>query len=247
MISNFSLRDIVSSLFRLVAPEECVVCGRELSLHEKHLCIECLADLPKTHFSTLSRNPLSDRFNELVQRDLDDGYERYAYATALFFYRSGTGYRRITQRLKYQADFGVGKCFSSLLGREMASSPLFSDVDVVIPVPLHPSRRWSRGYNQAETIAGEIAACLGVPMRTDMLRRVRRTKSQTKLSVEEKASNVKTAFMVKKGGITEYSHILLVDDVFTTGATLYACFCALRRHYLPQTRISVATLAAVGK
>lgn len=249
MIGNVTFSDVFTALGDLVMPRVCIVCGRPLALHERHICISCLADLPRTYFSNMPHNQLADRFNALIQRDLDatGGFDEYANTTSLFFYRSGTGYRLITQRLKYHSDYAAGRYFASMLGREMAASPVFADVDVVIPVPLHWSRRWSRGHNQAEIIADVVASCLGADMRADILLRVRRTRTQTRLSVDGKARNVEGAFRVRKlKTVPECSHILLVDDVFTTGATLHSCRTALRRIFPFPVRISVATLASVG-
>ena len=249
MIGNVTLYDVLTALGDLIMPRECIVCGRPLALRERHLCIGCLADLPRTYFSNMPHNQLADRFNALIQRDLDaaGGFEEYSYATSLFFYRSQTGYRLITQRLKYHSDYAAGRYFASMLGREMASSPVYSDVDAVIPVPLHWTRLWSRGHNQAEIIAVVLAEILGADLRVDILYRARITRTQTKLSVEGKARNVSGAFQVRQmKAIPEYAHILLVDDVFTTGVTLYSCQKALRSTFPPNVRISVATLACVG-
>ena len=131
---------------------------------------------------------------------------------------------------------------------------------MVIPVPLHRLRRWKRGYNQAEVIAAEVADALGVPLRTDILVRGRRTRTQTQLSIEEKAANVAGAFEVSESakrvyGITAHDdssrcirpkNVLLVYDVFTSGSTLGECFWALRSVFPPEVRISVAALAFVG-
>ena len=240
MKTDLSFSDFTTGLTDLILPRRCLVCGSALALHERHLCIGCLADLPRTGFSFLSRNQMADRFNSMFQ----DG--DYCFATALFFYRASTGYRRITQSLKYNADFGAGKYFARKLGEEMASSVLYREVDAVLPVPLHWTRRWSRGYNQAEVIARVLADCLGAELRKDILYRAKRTRSQATLSVGEKGTNVLGAFRVHRNRIRDaarYSHILLVDDVFTTGATLYSCYSALRP--FTAARISVATLAAV--
>lgn len=244
MKTNIRISDFRTGLADLVLPRRCLVCGCLLALHEKHLCIDCLADLPRTGFSGRSHNQMADRFNGLVESG------SYCYATALFFYRAATGYRKITQSLKYEADLGAGRYFSKKLGKEMAASPLYDKVDAVIPVPLHWTRKWSRGYNQAEVIARELASALGAELRNDVLFRVRRTRSQATLSVGEKGLNVKGAFRVRKRFFrrpAEYSHILLVDDVFTTGATLHSCFLALREVFPERVRISVATLACVGR
>ncbi len=249
MIGNVTFYDVLTALGDLVMPRECIVCGRPLALRERHLCIGCLADLPRTYFSNMPHNQLADRFNSLIQRDLDGTgvFEEYSYATSLFFYRSQTGYRLITQRLKYHSDYAAGRYVASMLGREMACSPVFSDVDAVIPVPLHWTRLWSRGHNQAEIIAEVLAQHLGAELHTDILYRSRRTRTQTRLSVEGKARNVSGAFRIRRlKAVPGYSHILLVDDVFTTGATLRSCQKALRVFFPPPVRISVATLACVG-
>ena len=240
MKANITFSGFSTGFLDLFLPRHCLVCGTPLALHESHLCINCLAGLPRTGYSCRSHNPMADRFNSFVESGC------YCYATALFYYRSGTGYRRITQSLKYEADFSAGRFFARRLGEKMVASGLYSDVDAVIPVPLHWTRRWTRGYNQAEIIARELAVALGADLRTDILYRARRTRSQATLSVGEKERNVRLAFLVRRnvrwpaGG---YSHILLVDDVFTTGATLYSCYSALRPY--TSARISVATLAVV--
>lgn len=254
------MKDVLCALGDIVMPRKCAVCGTTLALKERHICIGCLADLPRTHFSDRRHNQMADRFNALIQRDIDNGSgggEEYALATALFYYRSSTGYRKITQRLKYHSDFSIGKYFSRMLGQEMLDGGLFSDVDAVVPVPLHWTRRLARGYNQAEIIARELSDILDAPVYKDMLSRRRRTRTQTRISVEGKIRNVEGAFKARPPRRQarsvldrkdlSVSHILLVDDVFTTGATLHECFRALRRVFPPEVRISVATLAAVGQ
>ncbi len=211
------------------------------------------------------------------------GRERYASAAALFFYHSDAGYRKILYQIKYQGNTGAGKYFGRMLGRRLAryrkkeqahkgEEPInkkkgqtdgerwpWADVDMVVPVPLHWTRRWKRGYNQAEVIAGAVAEEMGVPMRNDVLERRRRTRTQTKLGIEEKARNVERAFSVRgnirkelagDGGIRgmkppemkSVRHIVLVDDVFTTGSTLASCFRAIRDVFPPSVRVSVVTL-----
>lgn len=257
----------------ILLPRLCVVCGKKLLLDESHICLDCLADLPRTFFWKSRHNPMADRFNALIQEGLDldasvtpdnmrdcvrsaslQGVEAYASAIALFYYDGDSGYADITRRLKYHGDIDEGRYFGHILGMHTASCPWFADVDLVIPVPLHRKRRWERGYNQAEVIAGEIAASLGVPMNAGMLERVRSTKSQARLDPSQKRLNVKGAFKVREqgscllyaDGSPIFRHILLVDDVFTSGSTLYACFVALRSVFPPSVRISIATLGFVG-
>lgn len=228
----------------LLLPRVCVVCGRKLHLDEEHLCLMCWAELPLTHFWERSHNPMADKFNGLIETVLD-GRERYAYAAALFFYDGAGTFRRIPHQLKYHADLRLGRRFGRLLGQKLRLAGHLCDVDLVIPVPLHWTRRWKRGYNQAEVIAAEVARELGIEMRTDILKRSRRTRTQTKVDPRDKSANVHNAFTAIFNN-NDMRHILLIDDVFTTGSTLMACFRALRAVFPPSVRISVATLAFVG-
>ena len=245
----FVVKDAVSALFDLFLPRTCIACGRELGVHEKHLCIYCRADIPLTYNWELARNRMADRFNERIQEGLNPPErEPYAYAACLFRYSSDSGFKEIPQSLKYHYNRSGGRYFAGMLGRYLASSAHFSDVDLVIPVPLHFFRLWKRGYNQAEVIAREIASVLGAPLCTGLLYRRRYTRTQTKTVVSSKARNVSGAFALHPRAFPSAPrHILLVDDVFTTGATLYACFSALRTAFPAPVRISVATLAALER
>lgn len=250
--------------------------------------------MPLTHSWSLVRNPMAEHFNALIERmenenpefdfceaSLPDGllgreaedppkscYEHYVYAAALFNFVKDGGYRNITYRLKYSRDIREGRFFAAMLGERVVAAEWLSDVDTVVPVPLHWTRRLRRGYNQAEVIASEVAKALGARLRTDILKRRRRTSTQTKLGIEEKARNVSGAFAVSRkfrrrfhnpeilnsassnGASLERNalnirHILLVDDVFTTGSTLYNCWRPLHDFFGPQVRISIATLGVV--
>lgn len=258
MDTDFRL--VLRSIADLAMPRICIVCGRKLLLREEHICTVCGTDLPLTLYAGMRDNPMSESFNGLIQRDLME-YEPFSYACSLFYY-SGP-YRKITQALKYKRNFGAGRCFARMLGREMAASPLFADVDMVVPVPLHWARRLSRGYNQAEVIASGVAEELGAPGRKGMVvapwlvERRRKTRSQALLQGrEQRFANVRSAFCVPAKGLKRlrrlfpdpgHLHILLVDDVYTTGATLTACHRALRSALGPSVRISAATLACVNK
>ena len=266
----------------IILPRTCAVCGRRLNLDERHLCLPCMAEFPLTHFWERDHNVMADRFNKLIESGTDScptegRLERYAYAASLFFYDGQGDYRRIPHRLKYQGDIRIGRFFGKMLGRKLRSAGHFGDVDLVIPVPLHWARKWKRGYNQAEVIAQAVADELETFVRTDILRRHRRTKTQTKVDPKAKAANVSGAFVARRpqdgmpklskspvstrkcpigpdmmeklqtDDCSGYRHILLVDDVFTSGSTLHNCFVALRETFPPSTRISVTTLAFVGE
>ena len=293
------LKDHIVALGDLFMPRECLACGCRLGMRERHLCLSCAADTPYTRFWLQPHNPLADRFNAVLERHRGTEPMDYAYAVALMYYKGA--YRAIPRALKYHGDLAAGRHFGALLGRRLAVAPHFADIDLVIPVPLHWTRRRARGYNQAAILAQALVdgfrsapRCPGsaghdeapvtpgltgsLPVfRTDLLVRARRTRTQTRLSVEQKARNVASAFQVperfsflsrlqglfplrhygldippRHSGLDPESpatalasarHILLVDDTFTTGATLYACYAALRPY--TSARISIATLAAV--
>lgn len=244
----------LSAAVDLILPRVCVVCGERLLRAERHICLDCLADMPLTRFWTMAHNPMADRLNSVIQKGLEDnraessGRERYVYAAALFIYSEGNGYRNIPQQVKYHRNVRLGRHFGKMLGRKLKESPMFRDVDMVIPVPLHRIRRWKRGYNQAEVLAEGVADELGVKVESRVLTRRKRTKTQTKLGVEDKALNVKGAFRaVPLNDTDNVRHILLIDDVFTTGSTIGECFSALRELFPPSVRISAVTLGFTGE
>lgn len=258
-LRGVSLRDIANAVLDLVMPRCCVVCRRPLLLQERFICLSCLADLPLTHYWERTRNPMADKFNETIHRSLypdtdfseagQDIRENYSYAAALFFYNSDSPYKRIPRHIKYEGGIRSGRYFASILGSHLASSEAFSDVDLIIPVPLHRLRRWRRGYNQAQLLAEAVASCYPSrpPVRTDIVRRRRRTVSQTRVAVEAKSANVRGAFSVcRRLKPADPRHILIVDDTFTTGATVNAVREALREVFPPSVRISAATLSFVS-
>ena len=221
-------------LRELFFPRRCVVCGKFLGMDERDLCGTCLEELPLTYQWDIVQNAA---FERLARRfDVED-------AAALFFYNSQSGYRNIARELKYNFRIAQGRVFARRLGEALAGAEHFADVDAVVPVPLHWTRRWKRGYNQAEIIAREVAAALGAPLRTDILSKPRRRSSQVRSNAQARGANISGAF---KANVPEgIRHILLVDDTFTTGSTLAACHAALRECVPGDVRISAATLAFV--
>ena len=241
--------DMIREMLDLMMPRECLVCGRRLGAKER------------------AHNPMADQFNALLEQmrqaeteegdvgrvdeaewgtDNDTGARErmeYARACALMFYHHENPFKHIPKALKYDGNIKAGRYYATMLGRKMAESGNWGDVDLVIPVPLHWFRRYRRGYNQAEVIAKAVARELGARFRSDILCRKHRTKSQTKLDAAARLRNVQGVFGVKKRCAA--THVLIIDDTFTTGATLCACYFAVRQAFGPNVRISVATLAVV--
>lgn len=236
---------MLRELTDLLMPRCCLVCGRQLGAKEDHLCITCAADLPLTYFWEREHNPMADELNALLERQRADATPMpYVYAASLLFYHHENPYKQIPKALKYGGNLAAGRFFATQLGRYLAASAHFADVDLVVPVPLHWSRKWHRGYNQAQVIARELARALGAPLGADVLRRVRHTHTQTHLDADARLRNVAGVFQLRR--VPEQArHILLVDDTFTTGATLATCYWALRSALDKGPRISVATLSAV--
>ncbi len=258
-------------------PRECIVCGTKLSADERFMCEACSEDIPLTYYWDIPYNPAADRLNESIQHKFEtipettddpesdtapttEGgtdepqpsnhpeYEPYSHYAGLFFYSDDNGYRFICQRLKYDGDIALGRHYSHLLGEKLAGSELFRDVDLVVPVPLHWTRQWKRGYNQAAVIAGEVAKVLGAVHSPRLLIRNRRTQTQTVLSIEEKKRNVTGAFTVNRKALPTKSrphHILLIDDMMTTGSTIAACHEALREVFPTSVKISAASLGCM--
>ena len=250
---------ITAAVADILLPRTCAVCGRRMDPDERFLCRDCIEDMPLTYTWDREYHPIADRLNCNIQKDIT-GYEPYIRVASLFFYDEGNGYRHICHRLKYKGDTGIGRRFGRELGSRLAVSPLFTGVDTIVPVPLHWKRLWSRGYNQAAIIGREVAASLGARFFPKMLVRRKNTISQTTLDDAEKHGNVRDAFRVSAewqprcGRKSRYGrllpsirHILITDDVFTSGATTAACCKALREVFPSDVRISVATLAAVDK
>ena len=241
-----SLLRFLKAATDLILPRRCIVCDRTLLLDEKHICLNCLCDMPLTYFWKQLYNPMADRFNAAIcDADLDAC--GYVQACALFFYDSKGSYKQIPYQLKYSANISAGRFFGQMLGERMVAQEHWKDVDCIIPVPLHWRRKWKRGYNQVEVIAEAVARALNAELRCDVLLKSRYTRTQTQMDIDRKLQNVKGSFNIaRESGPFPYNHILIIDDTFTTGSTLLSCYETLIHHLPSNTRISIATLGYVG-
>lgn len=234
---NIIIESIIIHLkefFLLFFPKYCVSCNNALQKEEKILCTSCVYDIPRTNFHLKTDNPVSQLFW---------GITEIQYSTAFFTFEKGSKYRSLIHKLKYQNQPLIGYEMGKIFGSEICES-VFSEVDVIIPVPLHPTKQFKRGYNQSETIAAGLAESMGKILDTKSLRRIKYTETQTKKSLEERRKNVAEVFKLFSGESLANKHILLVDDVITTGSTIHACAEALNK--IPQVKISVACLAVAA-
>jgi len=227
------LKKTVLEFLNLIYPNTCIACHKTLIEGEQHLCIQCLSSLAYTSFHLQPDNPIERRFW---------GKFPVHRATALFIYQKATNSQLILHHLKYKGNKELGAMMGNMLG-ETISHVLDFHVDVIIPVPLHPKKLAKRGYNQSEWIAKGISEKMKVPVDTDHLIRVIENPTQTKRSVYERWENTNGIFDLHHAEELNHKHILLVDDVITTGSTMEACAKALQQ--AGDITVSMAFLAAV--
>lgn len=193
----------------------CCVCGAPLTEAEMSVCRLCLDMLPATSFETWPQNPVMTRM---------EGRVKLLSAFSCFYFHKGETLRRLIHQFKYKGDRNVARDLGREMGRRAAHAGFTDSYDALIPVPLHRRRQSERGYNQSHVLAVGIADVTGLPVMTDVLLRSRATPTQTHLSADQRYLNVHGVFSLGKGaGRAAGLRLLLVDDVFTTGATCEAC------------------------
>lgn len=202
-------------LFDLLAPRFCVVCGRRLSPSEEVICAVCNMHLPRTEFHrTALDNMMARLFWGIIP------VERVA---ALFYYEAGSETANILYELKYHNHPEIGVAMGRMMGREFSETGFFDGIDLLVPVPLARSRHRHRGYNQSRQIAEGISQVTGLPIYDQVVCRTHFEKSQTQAGRWERQENVADVFEAKNLDEIRGRHILLIDDVVTTGATMVAC------------------------
>lgn len=217
----------------MVMPRLCPVCGKALDGDEMWLCRQCLAGLPRTRYEEVPFNTMEQHFAGKVP------IER---ATAYFFYEKGSPYASILHDIKYHGTPALGHWLTSRAVNDMAASRFFDGIDVVTAVPLHRSKLAHRGYNQSEYLARGIAEALNIPY-VEALRAIRPHSTQTHKGALDRWQNIQGNYALKKdAGHLAGKHILLVDDVITTGSTLTVCATLLKS--IPAVKVSLFTLSA---
>lgn len=227
---------IWTDLWDLFFPRCCVVCGTVLSRNEQFLCLHCLAGLPRTNLHLRKDNEVEKNFWGKLP------VER---ATSFLYYSKGGDVRKLLYELKYYGNQEIGEMLGKCMAAELLPSGFFVSVDCIIPVPLHAKKKRQRGYNQSECLAAGISEITGVPVASHFIVREQYTATQTRKGSYERWENVDGIFHCNGLERLAGKHVLLVDDVLTTGATIVACADALKG--VPGLRVSVLTLALAGQ
>ena len=222
----------IRGFVNLLYPELCASCGELLLIGEKGLCIACNVKLPRTNHHKKEGNPVERLFWGRIKVEA---------ATAYYYYEEGSRFQNIMYELKYRGNKKIGLEMGKAFGEELMENKSFSRADMIVPVPLHPSRERKRGYNQSRIIADGMAISMKIPVVNNNLVRTIHTPTQTRRSRIGRWENVDQIFRVNQPGDLQNKHILLVDDLVTTGATLEAC--AQKIMNAGCTRISIAALA----
>ena len=221
---------ILNDLAAMLFPPTCAVCGRPLVAGERAICTLCRAAIPLTEFWRRTDNPMRA---DLLQRIPVE------QAAAFIYYRRNSRWRNPVLAFKFHGRWRLAVELGRWFAAELKAGGHFDDIDLIVPIPLHPFKRLMRGYNQSEYLAEALSEALGAPVARHILRRTRHTRAQSRLPHRERAQNVQGAFRLASSQPLAGRHILLVDDIMTTGHTLIAAAEVLRA---AGARISVATL-----
>jgi len=230
---SMTMLSLWTRILDLISPRSCAVCGNRLSITEHAVCTSCYLHLPRTTYQfTPYDNPMTQLFW---------GLSTVNRAAALLFYEPHGEAAQLVYDLKYADRPDIGEDMGRMMAEEMRMAGYFDGIDAVIPVPLSPKRKRQRGYNQSEMLARGISEVTGIPVLPKALRRKHFRQSQTTLMRHQRQENVADLFILGDTNGLEGKHVLLVDDVCTTGATLTACANTLQA--VPSLCVSVLTLA----
>lgn len=230
------MSSILDSLVQTLFPSTCACCGDILMPGEKQLCINCLADLTATRYTSHNDN----RTERLL-----GGRIAFSKATSIFIFRHGNTVQKAVHAMKFHGNSDLCLLMGRQMGLELLASGRFDNIDLLVPVPLHWWRRLRRGYNQSELLCRGIAQVMHREVNTRALRRHRYTQQQSLQASSDREKNVQGAFSLRRTDDLAGQHILLVDDVLTTGATISSCCDALKN--VNNLKISIATFSIAGK
>ena len=223
-----STLDILSFIY----PKFCLSCDHEKAIDRQELCLTCLMDLPvNDHFKYLE--------NEIHLKFL--GRQKINYAAALFTMHIPGPAQKLIKQFKYQGNKSLGKWLGHLFAKQLLKHKINRKLDYIIPVPIHPSKRKIRGFNQTEIFARAVSEMTHIPVLTQVLKKVNHGDSQTKMNRAQRIQNTMRSFELNESYNLSGKHILLVDDVLTTGATLESCMIELQK--IAEIKISIGIIA----
>lgn len=224
--------DLLDDFLGLLFPRICYGCGNHLMRNENVICTECHVVIPQTGYHTQPGNPVEQLFwgRCLIDR-----------AAAYSFYNKGSRVRRLIHSFKYKGVKEIGAELGRIYGSQLKSSGFLDGIEFILPVPLHPSKERKRGFNQSRVISESISSVSDIEVLSDVLVRTSRTQTQTKRSRYDRWTNIEGRFHVISPDKLKGKHILLVDDVITTGATIESCVQELAG--IEDMTVSVAALA----
>ncbi len=211
----------VSRLIGLLSPPRCIVCGERLTIGENVLCTRCNLHLPRTNFAS---SPYDNDMTRMFW-----GRVHVEKCAALFFYSPHSDASRLVMQIKYFHHPETGRQLGCLAASELIPLNFFDGITAIMPLPLAHNRERHRGFNQSRSIAEGISDMTGLPVIDGAIHRARFTESQTHKSRTERNENVENAFSLADAARLEHHHLLLVDDVVTTGATATACIRAIEQ------------------
>lgn len=226
------LYDLWDDFISLLFPRLCYGCGNHLMRNEKLICTECFVVIPRTNYHLKPDNPVARLFwgRCLIEK-----------AASFSFYTRDSRIRKLIHQLKYKGVREIGAELGRIYATSLMASGFLEGIDLIIPVPLHPAKKRKRGFNQSEYISAGISEASGIPVDTLSLARSKKSATQTRKSRYGRWSNVEGIFILKFPEAVAGRHILLVDDVITTGSTLEACAGEILK--VENTRVSVVSLA----
>lgn len=219
-------------LVALVYPKSCIGCRQNLLSQERVLCLACSIDLPYTHYHHISENETTARFAGRLQ---------FVRATSLFYLVKDGTVEALLHQFKYNNNKPIGVWMAVKLASALKKTDWATGIDYIIPIPLHHKKQSKRGFNQSEIIAQELSSQLSIALLNTAVKRVLNTDSQTTKSRMQRSENLRNAFQLNiDSGKLVGKHVLLLDDVLTTGATIEACALVLAQ--IPDLKISIATI-----
>jgi ComF family protein len=230
------LKNLLSDFRQLFYPHYCAGCGSDNLESEAHLCLRCIAHLSHTGFANIMMNPVEQVF---------EGRIPFRFAFSEFYFSKGQIVQALIHQLKYKGNRAVGLYLGALIGRSLLSSSRITLPDLVVPLPMFAKKEFKRGYNQATVLCEGLSTETSLPINKTNLHRTRATETQTRKHRVERWLNVDGSFSVLDSGKFEHKHILLVDDVITTGATLEACAQTLLT--IPGVSVSFAAIAHASR